>query len=72
MSVISVSGRMTHHCCVQVWRMKLVLSVAVVIFAGSDTQGMSTADEIEFRGISGNHKQFNGKFHDIEMQYRLQ
>ena len=49
-----------------------MLSVAVVIFAGSDTQGMSTADEIEFRGISGNHKQFNGKFHDIEMQYRLQ
>jgi len=70
MSVIS--GRMTRHSCVQVWRMKLVLSVAVVLFTGSDTQGMSTADGIEFRGISGNHKQFSGKFHDIETWYGLQ
>jgi len=52
--------------------MKLVLSVAVLLFTGSDTQGMSTADGIEFRGISGNQKQFSGKFHDIEMWYRLQ
>lgn len=72
MSVISVSDRMTRHFCVQVWRMKLVLSVAVLLFTGSDTQGMSTADGIEFRGISGNQKQFSGKFHDIEMWYRLQ
>ena len=72
MSVISVSGRMTRHCCVQVWRIKLLLSVAVVLFTGSETQGMSIADGNEFRGISGNLKQFIGKFHDIEMWYRLQ
>jgi hypothetical protein len=52
--------------------MKLLLSVAVVIFTGSETQGMSTDDGIEIRDIIGNHKQFSGKFHDIEMWYRLQ
>ena len=73
MFVISVSGRMARHCCVQVWRMKLVLSVAVVfLFTGSETQGISTADGIEIRDITGNLKQFNGKFHDIEMCYSLQ
>jgi hypothetical protein len=52
--------------------MKLVLSVAVVLFTGSETQSMSTADEIEIRDIIGNLKQFNGKFHDTEMWYTLQ
>ena len=53
--------------------MKLVLSVAVVfLFTGSETQGISTADGIEIRDITGNLKQFNGKFHDIEMCYSLQ
>jgi len=63
---------MTRHFCVQVWRMKLVLSVAVVLFTGSETQSMSTADGIEIPDIIGNLKQFNGKFHDTEMWYRLQ
>jgi hypothetical protein len=67
MSVISVSGRMKRHCCVQVWRMKLVLSVAVVLFTGSETKGMSTANGIEIRDITGNHKQFSGKFPDTDM-----
>jgi len=49
-----------------------VLSVAVVLFTGSETQGMSTANGIEIRDITGNHKQFSGKFHDIEIWYRLQ
>jgi hypothetical protein len=52
--------------------MKLVLSVAVVLFTGCETQGMSTADGIEIRDIIGTHKQFNGKFQDFEMWYRLQ
>jgi len=63
---------MKRHYCVQVWRIKLVLSVAVVLFTGSETQGMSTGDGIEIRDIIGNHKQFSGKFHDTEMWYRLQ
>jgi len=49
-----------------------VLSVAVVLFTGSETLSMSTADGIEIPDIIGNLKQFNGKFHDTEMWYRLQ
>ena len=63
---------MTRHCCVQVWRIKLVLSVAVVLFTGSETQGMSKADGNEIRDVIRNHKQFNGKSRDTEMWYRLQ
>lgn len=48
-----------------------MLSVAVVLFTGSEIQGMSTGDGFEIRDIIGNLKQFNGKFHDTEMWYRL-
>jgi hypothetical protein len=62
---------MKPYCCVQVWRIKLVLSVIVLLFTGSETEGMPIADGIEIRDITGNPKQFNGKFHDTKIWYRL-
>jgi hypothetical protein len=62
---------MKPYCCVQVWRIKLVLSVAVVLFTGSETEEMPISDGIENRDITVNHKQFNGKFHDTGIWYKL-
>lgn len=48
-----------------------MLSVVVVLFTGSEAEGMSIADGIGISDMTGSHKQLNGKFHDTEIWHRL-
>lgn len=54
--------RMKTYCCVQTWRIKLALSVVMLIFARSKAGGILNEDVNPISDVTEYHKQQTGKF----------
>jgi hypothetical protein len=55
-------NRMKPYCSVQAWRIKLVLSVVMIIFARSKAGGTLSEDVNPITDVTEHHKQQTGKF----------
>jgi hypothetical protein len=53
---------MKPYCGVQAWRIELVLSVVMIIFARSKAGGIPTEDVNPISDVTEHHKQQTGKF----------
>lgn len=54
--------RMKTYCCMQAWRIKLALSVVMLVFARSKAGGILTEDVNTISDVTEYHKQQTGKF----------